>query len=160
MFHMRRSSDTVSTVEDVAPLAGDLRLAVHRLTRRMRQQQGDRALTLTQGSALAVISRFGPLTAGELALREHVRPPSITRVVTSLEDMGLVTREGNPRDARQVVVRITTSGEAHLKENARIGEAWLTHQLADLSDGDRAVLAQASTLIARLAGGEPDLGET
>jgi DNA-binding MarR family transcriptional regulator len=147
-------------VEDVAPLAGDLRLAVHRLTRRMRQQQGANALTLTQGSALAVIARFGPLTAGELALREHVRPPSITRVVTSLEEVGLVAREGNPRDARQVLVRITPAGEEHLREKARIGEAWLTQQLSGLSDDERAVLAEAATLMARLAGGEPEIGES
>ncbi len=126
----------------------------------MRQQQLDDALTLTQTSALAVISRFGPLTAGELALREHVRPPSITRVVTSLEEMGLVVREGNPRDARQVLVRITPAGDARVKENARVGEAWLTHQLNELSDDDRALLERAAVLMGRIAGGEPEPGET
>ncbi|MGI8590116.1 MAG: MarR family winged helix-turn-helix transcriptional regulator, partial [Nakamurella sp.] len=69
---------------DVAPLANELRLAIHRLTRRLRQQHHTHDLTLTQLSALAITWREGSITAGELAIREQVRPPSITRVVDGL----------------------------------------------------------------------------
>ena len=88
-------------MSDVTPLASELRLAVHRLTRRLRQQTSTDGLTLTQTSALAVIWREGPLSAGDLAAREQVRPPSITRVLAALESLGLVAREDNPRDGRR-----------------------------------------------------------
>ena len=61
----------VCQLSSVTPLASELRLAVHRLTRRLRQQTSTDGLTLTQTSALAVIWREGPLSAGDLAAREH-----------------------------------------------------------------------------------------
>ena len=67
-------------MSDVVPLASELRLVVHRLTRRLRQEIPSDGLTLTQLSALNVIWREVTLTAGDLAIKEQVRPPSITRV--------------------------------------------------------------------------------
>ena len=137
---------------DVAELASELRLAVHRLTRRMRQEDHPvHALTLTQMSALSVIWREGPLTAGELAAKEQVKPPSITRVVSALEQAGLVTRQGNPSDGRQVLVAITDSGVAEVESLVRARELWLGHQLAQLSQRDRAVLEKATGILDRLA---------
>src|SRR6476646_11922426 len=113
------------TVSDVAPLASELRRAVHRLTRRLRQQTPSDGLTLTQLSALNVIFREGPLTAGDLAAREQVRPPSITRVLTGLEALDLVERLENPRDGRQVLVQITATGSQRMSEFVRARERWL-----------------------------------
>ena len=45
----------------------------------------------TLSAALATIVRDGPLTLGELAAREHVAPPSITKAVEKPWAAGLVT---------------------------------------------------------------------
>ena len=141
-------------------LASELRLSVHRLTRRLRQQTPTDGLTLTQLSALAVIWREGPLTAGDLAAREQVRPPSITRVLTGLEALGLVQRTENPRDGRQVLVRITPEGDRRLSEYIRVRELWLERRLAAMTDAERDVLTEASALLLRLAAQQDDTKET
>ncbi len=139
-------------MSDVSSLANELRLAIHRLTRRLRQQHPNDDLTLTQISALAIIWREGPLTAGELALREQVRPPSITRVVDGLEAADMVVRKDNPADGRQVLVEITPEGVARMESYVEAREAWLTQGLADLSDDDQEILHRAAVLLNDLAG--------
>ena len=136
---------------DVAPLASELRLAVHRLSRRLRQQTPTDGLTLTQLSALTVIWREGPLTAGDLAAKEQVRPPSITRVLTGLEALDLVQRYENPRDGRQVMVQVTPAGSDRMTQFVRARERWLEQQLAALSPEERDVLRAAVPLLDRLA---------
>jgi len=73
-------------------LAGQLRLSVVRLSRRLRSQRTDETVSLTQISALATLNRCGAMTPSELAASERVRPPSMTRVIASLEEEGLVSR--------------------------------------------------------------------
>ena len=137
---------------DVAPLANELRLAIHRLTRRLRQQHPTHDLTLTQISALAIIWREGPITAGELATREQVRPPSITRVVDGLESAGVVVRKNNPSDGRQVLVEITQEGVGRMESYVEARAAWLAQQLAGLSAKDRETLHRAALILNDLAG--------
>ena len=71
-------------------LAGDLALAVVRLTRHLRGRRADALVSLTQLSALATLSHEGAMSPGALAAREKVQPPSMTRVIASLADLGLV----------------------------------------------------------------------
>ena len=71
-------------------LAAELRVAVGRSARRIRAERSDLDLSDTQLSVLFVLEREGPTTPGELADREHVQPPSITRVVNCLSERGLV----------------------------------------------------------------------
>ncbi len=137
---------------DVAPLANELRLAIHRMTRRLRQQHPTHDLTLTQISALAIIWREGSITAGELAVREQVRPPSITRVVDGLVAAGVVVRKDNPSDGRQVLVEITQEGVSRMESYVEAREAWLAQQLADLSVKDRETLRRAAVILNELAG--------
>ena len=138
-------------MSDVVSLAGELRLAVHRLTRRLRQQTPTDDLTLSQLSALTVIWRDGPLTAGDLDAKEQVKAPSITRVLTTLEEFGLIERMGNPRDGRQVLVQITPLGGNRMSEFIRAKEVWLEQELAALTQQDRDVLARAAVLLDQLA---------
>jgi len=139
-------------VTDTAELAGELRLAVHRLTRRLRQENPPDDLTLSQISALAVVFRDGALTAGDLAAAEQVRPPSMTRMIAALESSGMVERTTNPADARQVMVSITDRGRSTMETYIQLREQWLTEQLADLSDEELATLQRACDLLVRLAG--------
>ena len=100
-------------------LASALRLSVMRLARRMRSERADRLLTLSQTSALAVLERKGPLTPRELAARERVQPPSMTRIAAALEVAGLVTRTDHPTDGRQVLLAASPAGVALLREDRR-----------------------------------------
>lgn len=139
-------------MSDVAPLANELRLSIHRMTRRMRQQQPNHDLTLTQISALAIIWREGPITAGDLAQREQVRPPSITRVVDGLEAAQMVVRKDNPADGRQVLVEITQEGVTRMESYVEAREAWLAQLLRDLPTQDQEVLHRAAVILNDLAG--------
>lgn len=132
-------------------LASGLQVAAMRLARRLRAERTDDSLTLTQLAALASLERHGPLTPGELAAHERVRPPSMTRVVAALEQHGLVVRRPHPTDGRQVLLSVTALAHRLLLANRRRREAWLVERLALLSPHERAVLAEAAPLLERLA---------
>src|ERR1700691_613696 len=80
-----------------AEVAARMRLAILRLSRRLRQQVAG-GVTSSQVSALATVERLGTPTLGELAASEQVRPPSMTRIVVGLEGAGLVTRRVDAED--------------------------------------------------------------
>ena len=141
------------TTLDTAALAHDLRLAVMRFSRRLRNQRVDTSVTLTHLAALSTLKRHGPLSPGELAAHERVQPPSMTRVVVRLEEMGLVTRSPHPTDGRQVVIDLTPAAQELLTAEARAREAWLCGQLQDLTAEERAVLREAAVIMDEMASG-------
>ncbi len=141
------------TTLDTAALAHDLRLAVMRFSRRLRNQRVDQSVTLTHLAALSTLKRHGAMSPGELAGHERVQPPSMTRVVVALEGMGLVTRSPHPTDGRQVVIDLTPAAEELLTAEARAREAWLTGMLERLSVEERAVLYEAAVIMDKLASG-------
>ncbi len=141
------------TTLDSAALAHDLRLAVMRFSRRLRNQRVDQSVTLTHLAALSTLKRHGAMSPGELAGHERVQPPSMTRVVVALEGMGLVTRSPHPTDGRQVVIDLTPAAEELLEAEARAREAWLTGMLERLTAEERAVLREAAVLMDELASG-------
>ncbi|MGY1830679.1 MarR family winged helix-turn-helix transcriptional regulator [Geodermatophilus sp. SYSU D01180] len=138
---------------DTAALAHDLRLAVMRFSRRLRNQRVDTSVTLTHLAALSTLQRHGAMSPGELAAHERVQPPSMTRVVVALEGMGLVTRTPHPTDGRQVVIDLTPAAGTLLAEEARAREAWLSGQLQRLTPQQRATLREAAEIMEELAGG-------
>jgi DNA-binding MarR family transcriptional regulator len=141
---------------DSAGLAHDLRLAVMRLSRRLRNQRVDTSVTLTQLAALSTLKRHGAMSPGELAAHERVQPPSMTRVVGVLEEKGLVTRTPHATDGRQVVIELTPAADELLAAEARAREAWLTGQLDELSIEEQTMLRAAVSIIDKLAVGDPD----
>jgi DNA-binding MarR family transcriptional regulator len=130
-----------------------MRLAVMRLSRRLRAQRVDTTVTLTHLAALSTLQRHGPMSPGELAAYERVQPPSMTRVVVALENLGLVTRTPHPTDGRQVIIDLTPAAEELLADEARAREAWLASRLQELSAEDRAVLREAAAIMDKLASG-------
>ena len=141
------------TTLDTAALAHDLRLAVMRFSRRLRNQRVDQSVTLTHLAALSTLQRHGAMSPGELATHERVQPPSMTRVVVALEGMGLVTRSPHPTDGRQVVIDLTPAAEDLLGAEARAREAWLSGMLQQLTAEERAVLREAAVIMDQLASG-------
>jgi DNA-binding MarR family transcriptional regulator len=141
------------TTLDTAALAHDLRLAVMRFSRRLRNQRVDTSVTLTHLAALSTLKRHGPMSPGELAAHERVQPPSMTRVVVALENMGLVTRTPHPTDGRQVIIGLTAEAEELLSAEAQAREAWLSERLQELAPEERAILREAAVIIEKLASG-------
>ena len=153
----RTASRTVSSVSsgsrgrrpDSSEVAGQLRLSVTRLARILRYQD-PAGLSASQSSALATVAHHGPLTLGDLAAREHVTPPTVTRVVGKLEQTGLVERSSDPADGRVVLVRLTAAGERLVAETRSRKTAWLAERLEDLPGADLRCLADAARILAHL----------
>src|SRR3954468_8880111 len=90
-------------------LAVELRIAVMRTSRRLRTEASGDVIPPGQYAVLASLTG-GPRTLRELAEREQVQAPSMTRIVNCLVEQGFTAREPHPEDGRQVLVRLTTAG--------------------------------------------------
>ncbi|OFJ53327.1 Rv0880 family HTH-type transcriptional regulator [Mycolicibacterium grossiae] len=133
-----------------ARLASDLSLATVRLARQLRFRRPDSPVSLSQLSALATLAKEGPMTPGALAVRERVRPPSMTRVIASLVDLGLVDRSAHPDDGRQVLVAVSRAGAELIEVERRASREWLQQRLAALTAEQRGVLLEAADLMSAL----------
>jgi DNA-binding MarR family transcriptional regulator len=143
--------DERATRDEAAIVADRLHSAAIHLLRRLRTEDTASGLTAPRLSALSVIVFGGPITLGALAAVEQVRPPTMTRLVSALEQAGLVTREADPTDRRQVLLRATPAGRRLLEEGRDRRTARLARQLAALPTSDLAALARAADLLERLA---------
>jgi DNA-binding MarR family transcriptional regulator len=132
-------------------LASTLRISVMRLGRRLRSERSSEGLSLSQLSVLGTIDREGPLTPTQLATRERVQPPSMSRVVAALDQMGLVRRAAHETDRRQCLIELTAQGRALLAEDRSRREAWLAQRLDELSATEREALRAVAPILDRLA---------
>ncbi|HEX2213228.1 MAG TPA: MarR family transcriptional regulator [Mycobacterium sp.] len=128
-------------------LANDLSLAVIRLARQLRFRRPESPVSLSQLSALSTLAKEGAMTPGALAVRERVRPPSMTRVIASLCDLGLVVRTAHPGDGRQVLVSVSPAGEDLIEAERRASQEWLKKRIARLGADERKTLLMAAELM-------------
>ncbi|WP_459980919.1 MarR family winged helix-turn-helix transcriptional regulator [Nocardioides sp. AN3] len=135
-----------------AGLASVLRLSVMRLRRRLANER-DPSNDLSMGAmaVLGALSVSDELTVGELAARERVQPPSMTRTIGCLVDGGYAERRSGETDRRQVLVAITEKGRATVKADRARRDHWLAQQLAALTPDERAVLHQAAPILEKIA---------
>lgn len=138
--------------EDDLAAVSQLRSSTMRLARRLRHQRIEESLSPTEMGVLGTLARCGRATPGELARREHVQPPSMTRIIAMLEEKGLVRREPHPDDRRQVVVSSTEQAEEILAESRRRRNAWLAELAAGLTDEEWALVRAAAPALYKLAG--------
>ena len=140
------------TYASILELAGELRPAVFRLARHLRQARADdEELTPSQLSAMGVLLREGELQIGELAAHEQVRAPSMTRLVDHLEGRGLVRRSPSPSDKRACVVGLTEQGTELLHANRQRRNEWLAARLETLTEAERSTLRAAIPLLLKVA---------
>lgn len=130
---------------------GALRLGLNRIARRMRLESATEEVNVIQHNVLAMICRIGPMTLGELASAERVKPPSMTRAVNALAEAGLVEKLPHPTDGRQVVVSLTDRGTDVLTRARELRTAWLRDHLGTLTPAEQATLIAATPLLERLA---------
>jgi DNA-binding MarR family transcriptional regulator len=134
---------------DIGQMAGRLRLSVARMARSLRYQDQS-GFGPTVVAALASVEKHGPLTLGELANREQVAPPTITKVVEKLEAAGLLRRTGDPTDRRVTRVAVTAKGAKQLQTYRERRTEWLTARLAELDDDELRSIAAALPVLERL----------
>jgi DNA-binding MarR family transcriptional regulator len=133
-------------------LAIELRTAVMRTSRRLRVEATGDVITPGQYTVLAQLNGNGPTTLRELAEREHVQAPSMTRIVNALADQGFVSRAANPDDGRQVRVDVTDAGRDVLAEARNQRTAWLARRVAGLNEDDRLILSRAAHIMQEMSG--------
>src|ERR1700727_259285 len=135
-----------AVIDSESRLASDLSLAVMRLSRQLRFRRPQSPVSLSQLSALATLANFGPMTPGALAIRERVRPPSRTRGIASLAELGFVDRVAHPDDGRQVLVSISEAGAELMEAERQASQEWLTQRLETLGVAERETLRGAGAL--------------
>ena len=92
-------------------LADQLHSSAIHLLRQLRREDDASGLSAPRLSALSVVVFGGPLTLGQLAAAEQVKPPTMTRIVTGLEKDGLVQRVDDVRDRRLTRIQATPRGQ-------------------------------------------------
>ena len=122
-------------------LAARLRVAVGRLHRRIRLDSND--VPPLQLSTLVSIQDHGPLRLGELAAREAVSAPTMTRVLAALDERGLIVRSQDPADARSTLVALSPDGVGVLADVRSRRTALVDARLARLTPQHRAALEAA-----------------
>jgi DNA-binding MarR family transcriptional regulator len=132
-------------------LASQLRDAITRLNRRVRQARPVDDLTMTQLSALTSLKLAGALTPRELADTERVQPPTMTKTVAKLEERALVQRTPHPTDGRQVILSMTEAGRVMLARVERARNEWLARRLAELTLEERDALLRAAEILQKVA---------
>ncbi|HWT49061.1 MAG TPA: MarR family winged helix-turn-helix transcriptional regulator [Mycobacterium sp.] len=130
-------------------LGADLLAVVARLNR-LATQRIQMPLPAAQARLLVTIEAHGEARIGDLAAVDHCSQPTMTTQVRRLEDAGLVTRTGDPDDARAVRIRITPEGKRTLNVVRADRAAAIEPQLALLEPADRQVLTEAVEVLRRL----------
>jgi DNA-binding MarR family transcriptional regulator len=109
-----------------------------------------RTLSLTALSTLATLEHTGPRRLTDLAVAEEISQPSMTSLVTQLEQLGLAERRRDRADARVVLVAITRAGRQLMRERRRAGAQALTELIDKLDERDVAELHAALPALVRL----------
>jgi len=123
-------------------LPARLRLAIGRLNRRIRVDSAA-VLPPLQTSVLVTLEEHEPLRLSELARREAVTPPTMSRVLAALDDAGLLVRTPDPQDARSALVELSAEGRAMIERLRTERTAVLAQRLERLAPEHREALAAA-----------------
>jgi DNA-binding MarR family transcriptional regulator len=135
-----------------ATLAGELRIALSKLKRRLREQAHPNDFTDSQKSVLLRLDRDGPATVSALARAESVRPQSMRVTVAGLEATGAVSGKPDPTDGRQTLIDVTPGFQKALNANRAAKDDWLLRAVqTQLSPPEQAELASAVKLLQRIA---------
>jgi DNA-binding MarR family transcriptional regulator len=135
------------TLIDSQNIADQLHSAAIHLLRKLRKEDEGSGLNAPRLSALSVIVFGGPITLGDLAAAEQVRPPTMTRIVNALEQQGLVLRKQDANDRRSTRLSATPAGKRLLIEGRSRRVHALEKQIAALSPRQRTALHEAVEIL-------------
>jgi len=134
-------------LSETAAIADRLHSSAIHLLRRVRKQDAATGEGPARLSALSVLVFGGPMTLGQLAAAEQVRPPTMSRIVTGLEHSRLAERMTDSKDARRVRIRATPSGERLLHQGRRRRIEYLARQLDRMTRQELTTLDEAVKLL-------------
>jgi DNA-binding MarR family transcriptional regulator len=133
--------------EESKALADVLHSAAIHLLRKLRREDASTGLSAPRLSALSVIVFAGPVTLGDLAAAEQVRPPTMTRIVDALAGQRLVVRRKNEKDGRSTLIHPTAAGKKLLMQGRERRVRALAAQIVALSTKERTVLGDAAVIL-------------
>jgi DNA-binding MarR family transcriptional regulator len=133
---------TARTLDPVA-LADALRPALLQVGRELRREARGVGVSPEQVSLLVAIKYAPGIGLRELADRERVSPPAMTKHVDRLERDGLVARTPSAEDRRRVGVSLTDEGQRVLRRVRSRRTAWLAQRLRGLSPEELAAVEAA-----------------
>lgn len=131
--------------------AARLRIAVARLSRRLRPTQAAGSLTATEVDVLVGAERHGPIRLSDLASLAGLNPTMLSRLIPRLEEAGLIRRQFDEDDRRVCLVQVTAGGKALLERIRSERDDALSHRLAELAERERDVLRAALPVLEHLA---------
>lgn len=133
-------------------IATAFRLAVARISRRLRQTHAVGDLTLAEVSALSRLDRDGSASPGALAELERVRPQAMAATVATLEERGLLRRRTDAEDGRRSILSVTPAGRKVLLNRRSESNERLAEVLdAEFTPAERRKLLAVLPLLERLA---------
>src|SRR5205085_2433019 len=104
-----------------------------------------------QVSVILRLEKDGPIAVSSLARAEGMRPQSMSAIITSLLDAGLVSGSPDPNDARQTLMSLSRKCQRSLKEGRAARQDWLTTAIQEkFSAQDQEKVAAVLELLARL----------
>lgn len=137
---------------DAFDLAGQLRVSIGMLVRKLRQVQPTGELTFPETSALSRLDRSGPATSSDLARAERISPQSMGTTIAELERRGLVARERDTEDGRRIVLSITEAGRRLVHDRRGARTELIARALGDgFTAAELERLRAAAPLLERLA---------
>jgi len=128
-------------------VADEIHSAAIHLLRKLRREDSQSGLNSPRLSALSVVVFGGPVTLGDLAAAEQVRPPTMTRIVDALAELGLVTKTRNASDARSTHITATPAGRKLLIQGRERRVRALAIQIAKLNAKQQSALQDAAKIL-------------
>jgi DNA-binding MarR family transcriptional regulator len=135
---------------EIVGVADRLHSAAIHLLRRVKKQDLATGEGPARLSALSVLVFGGPMTPGQLAAAEQVKPPTMTRIVAGLERSGLAMRIPDPSDARRVRIHATREGARLLQRGRKMRIEYLAKQLGELCSEDLSTVDEAVEILAQV----------
>lgn len=132
-------------------LAGELRVLLGKLKRRLREEVHPGDFTASQMSVLSRLEREGPATVTALAIAEGVRPQSLGATVAVLTAAGMVSGMPDPEDGRQTILSLTATCREWVGAARAAREDWLFRGIqVKLTADEQETLAVGIKLLSRL----------
>lgn len=136
---------------DTVALADALRPALLQVGRELRREARALGVSPEQVSLLVAIKRAPGVGIRDLATRERVSPPAMTKHVDRLERDGLVARTPSDDDRRRVGISLTAEGQRLLRRVRSRRTVWLARRLAGLTKEELAAVEAAVGPLGKLA---------
>jgi DNA-binding MarR family transcriptional regulator len=138
------------TPTDTVAVADALRPVLLQVGRELRREARAVGISPEQVGLLVAIKYAPAIGVRELAVRERISPPAMTKHVDRLQRDGLVTRTQSPDDRRRIGLTLTDEGQRALRRVRSRRTAWLASRLRELDAAELAAVEAAVEPLSRL----------